>query len=67
MLHKSEMILTIQQFSSIQMIFLWKVIRQNDTNLTSFFMQFEKVGCGLLQKAFQSEGSGLLAEREGGK
>ena len=33
--------------------------------LTSFHMQFEKIGCGLLQEAFMSEGSVLLAEREG--
>ena len=36
--------------------FLWNVVRQSHTDLTSFCMQFEKIGCGLLRKAFWSEG-----------
>ena len=33
--------------------------------MTSFRMEFEKIGRGLLRQAFRSEGSALLAEREG--
>ena len=37
--------------------FLWKVVGQNSTDVTSFCtMQFEKVGRGLLQEAFQRVG-----------
>ena len=42
--------------------FLWKVVRQNDTDVTSFCIQFEKLGRGLL---FAVRGSVLIAEREG--
>ena len=37
-------------FSSIQLFLLRKVVRQNGTNATSFCLQFEKVGCGLLKE-----------------
>ena len=36
--------------------FLRKVVRHNDTDVTSFCMQLEKVRRGLLAVAFQSEG-----------
>ena len=46
--------------------FLWKVVRQNSTDVTSFCtMQFEKVERGLLQEAFQRVGEnkkGLVLE-----
>ena len=42
--------------SSVQLFFLRKVIRQNSTDVTSFCVQFEKVGHGLLREAFQREG-----------
>ena len=32
----------------------------------SLRMQFEKIGCGLLQEAFGREGECVLAKREGG-
>ena len=53
------------------LVFLWKLVRQRRTDVTSFCMLFEKGGCELLQEAFGSEellgvrGSALLAEREG--
>ena len=43
--------LEIYLYSSIQLVFLWKVVRQNDTDVTSFCMQFEKLGPGLLREA----------------
>ena len=46
---------------SIQ-VFLRKVVRQSHTNVTSFCMQFGKIGRGLLRKAFW-----VLAKRERGK
>ena len=45
--------------------FLRKLVRQRRTEVTSFCMQFEKIGHGLLLEAFWSEGVALIAEREG--
>ena len=42
--------------SGIQLVFLRKVIRQKRTDVMSFSTQFEKIECGLLLEAFQSEG-----------
>ena len=42
-----------------------KVVRQNGIDVTSFCVEFEKVGHGLLQDDFHREGNVLLAEREG--
>ena len=50
--------------SSIQLVFLRKVVRQSHTDVTSLCMQFEKIGSGLLREAFRGEGSVLLAKRE---
>ena len=47
--------------SSIQLLFLQKVVRQSNTNVASFCMQFDKIGCGLSGV----RGSALFAEREG--
>ena len=44
-----------------------KIARQNDTVVTSHFMQLEKVGRGLLWKAFGVRGSASFTEQEGGK
>ena len=41
---------------SKQLCFLWKVIRQNDTDLTSHRMQSKKGRRGLLHEANRSEG-----------
>ena len=46
--------------------FLWKVVRQNDTNVTSFCMQFKKLGRGLLRWAFQTEGERVVSLKRGG-
>ena len=53
------------KLSSIQLLFLRKVVKQNHTDVTLFCMKFEKIGCGLLREAFWGEGGALLAEREG--
>ena len=52
--------------SSIQLFFLQKVVRQNDTVLMSLCMQFEKLGHGLLREAFQSEGECFVSLKRGG-
>ena len=44
--------------------FLWKVVRQNDTDVTSFCMQFEKIGRGLLREGKRRVG--CVGQREGG-
>ena len=46
--------------SSIQLFFLWKVVRQNDTDVTSRRMQLKKEGRGLLREANRSEGECLV-------
>ena len=52
--------------SSIQLFFGGKVIRQNRTNVTSFCIQFEKVGCGLLRETFWREGECFVSQKRGG-
>ena len=52
---KSNALMVIQ----IGCFFLWKVVRQSHTDMMSFCMQFEKIGRGLLPKAFWSEGDSL--------
>ena len=42
------------RWKSIQLYFLWKVVRQNDTNVTSRSMQLKKGGCELLREANRS-------------
>ena len=49
------------------MVFLQVIVQQKHTEVTSFCMQFEKTGCGLLREAFRGRESGLLAEKVGGK
>ena len=46
----------IKDQSSMQLVFLRKVVRQNDADVMSQFMQLGKVGRGLLQEAFGGEG-----------
>ena len=46
-------------------VFLRKVVRQSHTDVTSFCMQFEKIGRGLLWEAFQSEGDCFLPKKRG--
>ena len=53
--------------SSIQLCFLRKSSEQRRTTMTSFCMQFEKWGCGLLQEAFRSEGECFVSWQRGGK
>ena len=45
----------------------YKVVRQNDTDMTSHFMQFEKVGRGLLQKAYRGEGECYISLKRVGQ
>ena len=47
-------------------IFFAKVVRQRCIDVTSFHMQFEKIGRGLLRKLSGVMGSALLAKIEGG-
>ena len=47
--------------------FLLKVVRQNDTDMKSHFMQLEKVGRGLLRKAFLGEGECYVGLKRGGQ
>ena len=51
--------------NSIQLVFLRKVLRQSHTDVTSFHMQFEKEGHGLLREAFQGEGECLVSQKRG--
>ena len=53
--------------SSIQLFFLWKVVRQNNIDVTSRFMQLEKVGRGLLREAFGGEGECYLSLKSEGQ
>ena len=52
---------------SIQLFFLRKLVRQWCTEVTSFHMQFEKIGCRLLREAFQSERECFVSLKRGGK
>ena len=56
-----------RNISSIQLLFLGKVVRQSHTNMMSILMQFEKIGGGLLQEAFWSEGECVVSQKRGGK
>ena len=47
--------------------FLWKVVRQSHTDVTSFCMQFEKIGRGLLRQAFRSEGECFFSRKRVGE
>ena len=42
--------------------FLWKVLRQSNTDVKSFFMQFKKIGRGLLQEAFSELPTSLVSK-----
>ena len=44
-----------------------KVVRQNDTDVTSLRMQFEKEGRWLLREAFWSNGEWVDSRKRGGK
>ena len=56
-----------KNFCSMQFFFLRKVVRQNGTDVTSLFMELEKVQRGLLREAFQSEREWCsLREKRGG-
>ena len=46
--------------SSVQLVFLQKPVQQWCTNMTSFYMQFEKGGCGLLWEANRREGESVV-------
>ena len=46
--------------------FLGKVVRHNDTDVTSFFMQFKKLVRGLLREVFQSKGEWVVGLKRGG-
>ena len=50
-----------QQCSSIQLSLLWKVVKQNDTEVTSFCIQFEKLWRGFWGKLVRVRGSGLFS------
>ena len=52
--------------SSIILVFLRKVVKQNETEGMSFCMQLEKVRRGLLREAFQSERECLVSRKRGG-
>ena len=53
--------------SSIQLFFMRKVIRRNGADMTSRFVQLEKVGPGLLQEAFRGEGECYVSLQRGGQ
>ena len=48
-------------------VFLHKVVRQQCTDVTSFGMQFEKIGSELLREAFLSEGECFVSRKRGEK
>ena len=56
----------VERRSNIQFL-LRKLVRQRRNNVTSFCMQFEKIGRGLFKKLSRVRGSVLLAERKAGK
>ena len=53
--------------SSMQVVFLWKLLCLRCTDVTSFCMHFEKSRRGLLPEAFRSEGEGLAVVSAGEK
>ena len=57
-----------KDLSSKQLFYSRKLVRQWCINVTSFCMQFEKWGCGLLREAFRGEWECFFCwKREGGK
>ena len=46
-------------------VFLRKLVKQRRTDVKSFRMQFEKMGCGLLREAFRSEGECFFGQKRG--
>ena len=54
-------------FSSIQFVFLRKLVMQHCTNVTSFCMQFEKRGSWLVWEAFRSKGESFVGWKHGGQ
>ena len=56
---------TLDEVTSL--VFLQKLVGQQRTDVTSFCMQFEKIGRGLLRQAFQSEGEYFVSRKRGGK
>ena len=46
---------------------MWKVVRQNDADVMSRFMQLKKGGCVLLREAFRGEGECYISLKRGGK
>ena len=58
--------LNVEPQSSIQFL-LQKLDRQWHKDRTSFCMQFEKIGRGLLREAFQSEGECFVSRKRGGE
>ena len=46
-------------------VFLRKLVKQRRTDVISFCMQFEKMGCGLLREAFRSEGECFFGQKRG--
>ena len=52
--------------SSIQLFFLRKVVRQNDTEVAKRSMQLEKLGSGLLREAYRREGECYVRRKRGG-
>ena len=47
--------------------FFAESVRQNDTDMTSLCMQFEKEGRGLLREDFWREGKCVVSQKRGGK
>ena len=47
----------------MQLGFLRKVVWQSHTNVTSFLVQFEKIGRGLLGEGFWSEGESVVGRK----
>ena len=53
--------------SSIELVFLWRVVRQSHTDVTSLHMHFKTMGRGLLQEGFQSKGECFVCQKRGVK
>ena len=47
----------------MQMFFWWKVVRQNDANVTSRSVQLKKIGRGLQRDVYRGEGESLWDEK----
>ena len=63
---KKEIQSDLKEISSIQLVFLRMVMKQKCPDVMSLCMQFEKVGCGLLREAFQSERECFVSQKRGG-